>query len=235
MLLKIEKIFAGYGNIEVLRDISIEIDKGEAVTILGANGAGKTTLVKAIISLVKVNQGMIKFNSERIDQLPSYEVIKRGISVCPEGGGCFPGMSTKKNIMMGAVLLRDRSNISDLYDSVVELFPILEKRKRQQAGSLSGGERQMLAIGRALMGMPKLVLMDEPSLGLAPLLVNRIYEAIEILKEQSLSILLVEQNASKSLRIAGRGYVMDLGEVVISGTSEDLRENDSLRKAYFGM
>ena len=235
MLIEIERIFANYGSFEVLRDISIEIDKGEIVTILGANGAGKTTLIKAIVSLIKVNQGVIKFNSERIDHLPSYEVVKRGISVCPEGGGCFPEMSTLKNIMMGAVLLKDRSRIRDTYDEIIKLFPILEKRKNQRAGSLSGGERQMLAIGRALMGMPKLVLMDEPSLGLAPLLINRIYEAIEKLKEQGLTILLVEQNAAKSLRIADRGYVMELGKIVICGTSEDLSGNVNVRKAYFGM
>jgi len=235
MLIEIERIFANYGSFEVLRDISIEIDKGEIVTILGANGAGKTTLIKAIVSLIKLNQGVIKFNSERIDHLPSYEVVRRGISVCPEGGGCFPEMSTLKNIMMGAVLLKDRSRIRDTYDEIIKLFPILEKRKNQRAVSLSGGERQMLAIGRALMGMPKLVLMDEPSLGLAPLLINRIYEAIEKLKEQGLTILLVEQNAAKSLRIADRGYVMELGKIVICGTSEDLSGNVNVRKAYFGM
>jgi branched-chain amino acid transport system ATP-binding protein len=235
MLLKTEKIFAGYGNVKVLRDISIEIDNGEAVAILGANGSGKTTLIKALVSLVKVDQGMIEFDSERIDQLPSYKVVQRGISVCPEGGGCYPHMSTLKNLMMGTMLLRDRSKISDVYENIIELFPILDKRKKQRAGSLSGGERQMLAIGRALMGMPKLLLMDEPSLGLAPIIINRIFEAIETLKEQGLTILLVEQNASKSLKIADRGYVMELGEIVLSGTSTDLSKNDTVRKAYFGM
>ena len=235
MLLNVRDLVVCYGSFNVLRNVSLSIEEGEVVAILGPNGAGKTTLIKTIISLQRVSNGMIEFNGERIDRLPSNEIIRKGISVCPEGGGCFPKMSVFDNLMMGAMMLKDRSVIEDVYDRVIGLFPILEKRKMQRAGSLSGGERQMLAIGRALMGTPKLVLMDEPSLGLAPLVINSIFDAIERLKNQGITIMLVEQNAQKALKVADRGYVMELGEIVISGTSKDIGENAHIMKVYLGM
>jgi branched-chain amino acid transport system ATP-binding protein len=211
------------------------VGAGEGVTILGANGAGKTTLVKAIVGLLKPQSGVIEFDGQRIDKLPSNEIIKRGISVCPEGGGCFPDMSVMKNLIMGTIFLKDRFLIKSAYNRVVNLFPNLETRKAQKAGSLSGGERQMLAIGRALMGMPGLLLMDEPSLGLAPMVVSNIFETIRVLRSEGLTIMLVEQNASKSLEITDRGYVMELGRITISGTSEELRCHELVKKAYWGM
>jgi branched-chain amino acid transport system ATP-binding protein len=235
MLLSVRELIAGYGGFQALRMVSLGLKEGEGVTILGANGAGKTTLIKAIVGLIKPQSGTIEFDGNRIDQLPSYEIIKKGICVCPEGGGCFPEMSVIKNLTMGTILLADRSLIKSAYDRVVNLFPQLESRKRQKAGSLSGGERQMLAIGRALMGMPRVLLMDEPSLGLAPMVINNIFRTIGMLHSEGLTIMLVEQNTSKSLEIADRGYIMELGKITISGTGDELRCNELVRKAYFGM
>lgn len=235
MLLEIKKLVSGYGPFQALREVSLNIEQSEIVTLLGANGAGKTTLVKTIASLVKPSKGEIIFNGERIDHLPSYEVFKRGISICPEGGGCFPDMSVYKNLIMGTLLIKDSSSIDREYKQVIELFPILEKRKSQKAGSLSGGERQMLAIGRALMAKPKLLVMDEPSLGLAPLIIKSIFDSIIKLRDTGLAILLIEQNASKSLKVADRGYVLELGRILISGKSEVLIEDPVVKKAYLGM
>jgi len=235
MLLNVTELVAGYGTFQALRKLSLGVGAGEGVTILGANGAGKTTLVKAIVGLIKPQSGVIEFDGQRIDKLPINEIIKRGISICPEGGGCFPDMPVMKNLIMGTIFLKDRFLIKNAYNRVVNLFPKLETRKAQKAGSLSGGERQMLAIGRALMGMPRLLLMDEPSLGLAPMVVINIFETIKVLRSEGLTILLVEQNASKSLEIADRGYVMELGRITISGTSEELRCHELVKKAYWGM
>ena len=235
MLLSARELVAGYGGFQALRMVSLELKEGEGVTILGANGAGKTTLIKTIVGLIKLQSGTIEFEGNRIDQLPNYEIIKKGICVCPEGGGCFPEMSVIKNLRMGTILLADRSSIKNAYERVVNLFPQLECRKGQKAGSLSGGERQMLAIGRALMGMPRVLLMDEPSLGLAPMVINSIFRTIGMLHREGLTIMLVEQNASKSLEIADRWYVMELGKITISGTRDELRCNELVRKAYLGM
>jgi branched-chain amino acid transport system ATP-binding protein len=235
MLLEIKNLVAGYGPFQALREVSLNIEQGEIVTLLGANGAGKTTLVRTIASLVKPSKGEIIFNGERIDHLPSYDVFKRGISICPEGGGCFPDMSVHKNLIMGTLLIKDSSSIDREYKQAIELFPILEKRKKQKAGSLSGGERQMLAIGRALMAKPKLLVMDEPSLGLAPLIIKSIFESIVKLRDTGLSILLIEQNASKSLKVADRGYVLELGRILTFGKSEVLIEDPVVKKAYLGM
>jgi branched-chain amino acid transport system ATP-binding protein len=235
MLLKITELVAGYGAFQALRKLSLDVGAGQGVTILGANGAGKTTLVKAIVGLIKPKSGAIEFNGQRIDKLPSNEIIERGISISPEGGGCFPEMSVMKNLMMGTIFLKDKFLVKSAYDRVVNLFPKLETRKTQKAGSLSGGERQMLAIGRALMGRPKVLLMDEPSLGLAPIVVRNIFETIRILRSEGLTIMLVEQNAAKSLEITDRGYVMELGRIILSGTSEELKCHELVKKAYLGM
>ncbi|MGB9628232.1 MAG: ABC transporter ATP-binding protein [Thermodesulfobacteriota bacterium] len=235
MLLKIKEIVAGYGPFQALRNLSLGLEAGEGVAILGANGAGKTTLVKAIIGLIKLQSGEIEFNGERIDKLPSNEIIKRGISISPEGGGCFPEMSIMKNLMMGAIFLKDKLMVKSAYDRVVTLFPKLETRKTQKAGSLSGGERQMLAIGRALMGKPKVLLMDEPSLGLAPMVVNNIFDTIRVLRSEGLTIMLIEQNAAKSLEITDRGYVIELGRIVLSGTNEELKSHEIVKRAYLGV
>jgi branched-chain amino acid transport system ATP-binding protein len=235
MLLSVRELVAGYGGFQALRMVSLGLEEGEGITILGANGAGKTTLIKTIVGLIRPQSGVVEFEGNRIDQLPSYEIIKKGICVCPEGGGCFPEMSVMKNLTMGTILLADRSLTKDAYDRVINLFPQLESRKSQKAGSLSGGERQMLAIGRALMGVPRVLLMDEPSLGLAPMIINSIFRTIGMLRSEGLTIMLVEQNASKSLEIADRGYIMELGKIIIYGTSDELRCNELVKKAYWGM
>jgi branched-chain amino acid transport system ATP-binding protein len=235
MLLEIKNLVASYGKFQALREVSLNVQKGEIVTILGANGAGKTTLVRSIASLVKVPKGEIIFNGEQITRLPSYEIFKRGISICPEGGGCFPDMTVEKNLTIGSLLIKDSSSIEKEYKQVIEMFPILEKRKMQKAGSLSGGERQMLAIGRALMARPELLILDEPSLGLAPLVIKSIFEVIEELQKKGLTILLIEQNALKSLKVADRGYVLELGKILIDGNSNVLIEDPTVKKAYLGM
>jgi branched-chain amino acid transport system ATP-binding protein len=235
MLLEIKNLIASYGKFQALREVSLNVQKGEIVTILGANGAGKTTLVRSIASLVKVSKGEIIFNGEQITRLPSYEIFKRGISICPEGGGCFPDMTVHKNLTIGSLLIKDSSSIEKEYKQVIEMFPILEKRKMQKAGSLSGGERQMLAIGRALMARPELLILDEPSLGLAPLVIKSIFEVIEELQKKGLTILLIEQNALKSLKVADRGYVLELGKILIDGNSNVLIEDPTVKKAYLGM
>ena len=205
MGLSVRELIAGYGAFQALRMVSLDVEEGEGVTILGANGAGKTTLVKTIVGLIKPQSGVIEFDGHRIERLPSYQVIKKGICVCPEGGGCFPEMSVMKNLMMGTVLLADRLFIKNAYDRVVNLFPQLESRKTQKAGSLSGGERQMLAIGRALMGMPRVLLMDEPSLGLAPMVISNIFKTIGTLHSEGLTIMLVEQNAKNHWKLLTEG------------------------------
>jgi len=233
MLLDVEGLSAGYGSFLALRDVTMGVDEGEAVSLLGANGSGKTTLVRSVLGLVKPRSGKIRFRGERIDGLPPHKIIPKGISISPEGGGCFQDMSVMKNLTMGILNAGDDSRKA--YDRVIDLFPILKTRKSQKAGSLSGGERQMLAIGRALMGTPKLLILDEPSLGLAPMVINNIFDSIGRLKAQGVTILLVEQNASKSLMLADRGYVVELGKISISGRSEELRDDERVKRAYMGM
>jgi branched-chain amino acid transport system ATP-binding protein len=235
MLLKVEDLVATYGSFQALRKLGLKASQGEIVTLLGANGAGKTTLVKAIAGLLKPRSGLIEFDGERIDFLPSYEIFKRGISVCPEGGSCFAQMSVYRNLMMGALLVKDRFVRDEVYERVIDLFPVLRSRSAQKAGLLSGGERQMLAIARGLMGKPRMLILDEPSLGLAPLVIHDIFEAVGKLRDQGLAILLVEQNASKSLKIADRGYVVELGEIIFSGSAADLGEDQRIKEAYFGL
>lgn len=235
MLLEIWNLVAEYGSFQALREVSLGVDEKEVVTILGANGAGKTTLVKVVVGLVKSKKGRIQFMGDRIDQLSSSQIIPRGIAISPQGGGCFPDMSVMKNLLMGLITSKEKAEVNHLFRGVTDLFPVLEERKNQKAGSLSGGERQMLAIGRALMGSPRLLILDEPSLGLAPLVINSIFGTIERLKGQGLTILLVEQNASKSLKIADRGYVMELGRISIAGTSAELQQDERVKNAYMGL
>jgi branched-chain amino acid transport system ATP-binding protein len=235
MLLHVEDLTVEYSCFKALRGITLHVDKGECVALLGANGSGKTTLTKAMLHMVNIVDGKIRFEHRRIDHLRTNEIVNLGISVCPEKGGCFPDLTVNKNLLLGSVTLKDRSMIESCYDRCIKLFPILETRKNQKAGSLSGGERQMLAIGRALMANPKLLVLDEPSLGLAPLVVNSILESIEKLRSVGLAILLIEQNAAKSLKIAQRGYIMELGTIILSGDSKELLHNEMIRKAYIGI
>jgi branched-chain amino acid transport system ATP-binding protein len=235
MLLKVDGINTFYGSFRALRDVSLEVDSGEVVTVLGANGAGKSTLLRTISGLIRSQIGRIVFDGHQIDQLNPDAIVKLGISQCPEGKLLFPEMPVYKNLELGAYVRRkDRRVVEKLRQEVYELFPILKERKKQLAGTLSGGEQQMLAIGRALMSDPRLIMLDEPSLGLAPLVVSNIMDVIVRIKQRGTTGLLVEQNAAESLRIADRGYIMETGNITIADTSENLMRNEKVRQAYLG-
>ena len=235
MLLNVDGVRTFYGTFEALRGVSLDVNAGEVVTILGANGAGKSTLLRTISGLIRSNSGNIHYEGERINGVTPEAIVKRGISHCPEGRMLFPEMPVYKNLELGAYVRRkDRSLVERMKQEVYELFPIVDERKKQPAGTLSGGEQQMLAIGRALMSGPKLLMLDEPSLGLAPLVVMNIMDALVRIKERGTAILLVEQNAAESLRIAGHGYVLETGTVVLSGKGEDLMNDEKVRQSYLG-
>jgi branched-chain amino acid transport system ATP-binding protein len=235
MLLEVEDIHTFYGNFEALRGVSLEVNAGEVVTILGANGAGKTTLLRTISGLLWPASGKIRYNGQRLDRTTSNTIVKSGISHCPEGRMLFPEMPVYKNLELGAYVRRsNHSLVEKLRQEVYELFPRLKERRKQAAGTLSGGEQQMLAIGRALMSDPKLLMLDEPSLGLAPLVVMNIMDTLADIRERGTAILLVEQNAAESLRIANRGYVLEHGEVVLAGTRASLMDNEKVKQSYLG-
>ena len=235
-MLKVDAIQTCYGTFQALRDVSLEVNAGEVVTILGANGAGKTTLLRTISGLVSPASGGIQFDGERLHRVAPDAIVKLGISLCPEGRMLFPEMSVQKNLELGAYVHRKkRSLVEEAKGEVYELFPRLKERRRQAAGTMSGGEQQMLAIGRALMSRPRLVMLDEPSLGLAPLVVMNIMDTLlEIKKRRNTSILLVEQNAAESLRIADRGYVLETGKVVLAGDRESLMSDEKVKQSYLG-
>ncbi len=236
MLLKIENVDAYYGRAQALKRICLQISEGELVAILGANGSGKTTLLNTISGILKPRSGEMVFDGRPIQQLKTDAIVKLGISQCPEGRRLFPGMTVLKNLMLGAFVHRnDPEGIERDLTTVFNLFPILDERKSQLAGTMSGGEQQMLAIGRALMARPRLLLLDEPSLGLAPLVVARIFEAIEDIHRQGTAVCLVEQNAAMAIQVANRGYVLENGEIVLSGTRDELERSDKIKQAYLGV
>ena len=232
-LLEVKEIHSFYGNIEALKGISLEVNEGECVTLIGSNGAGKSTTLRSITGLTPPREGSIRFNGEEIGETPPQEIVRKGVSLSPEGRRIFPRMTVRENLDLGAFLRRD-ANISEDLDRVFDLFPRLKEREAQKAGTMSGGEQQMLAIGRALMSNPKLLLLDEPSMGLAPILVERIYETVEEINKQGTTILLVEQSASFALSVSHRGYVLETGKVVLSDESDKLKENPEVKKAYLG-
>jgi len=232
-MLAVDDIHTFYGTIEALKGISLEVNEGEVVTLIGSNGAGKSTTLRSISGLTPPREGSIRFEGEEIALTPAQDIVRRGISQAPEGRRCFQRMSVRENLELGAYLRRDAS-VSDDFDRVFKLFPRLKERERQQAGTLSGGEQQMLAIGRALMSNPKLLLLDEPSMGLAPILVEKIYETITEINKLGTTILLVEQNANYALEVSSRGYVLETGMVKLSDASSALRENREVQDAYLG-
>ena len=231
-LLEVEDIHTFYGNIEALKGVSLTVEEGEIVTMLGSNGAGKSTTLRSISGLTPPRSGTIRFEDQDISSVPPQDIVRLGISQSPEGRHCFARMTVRENLDMGAYLRRDRYD--DDLERVFELFPRLKERERQKAGTMSGGEQQMLAIGRALMAEPKLLLLDEPSMGIAPILVDRIYETIRQINQQGTTILLVEQNANHALGAASRGYVLATGRVVLADESAKLRQNEEVQKAYLG-
>ena len=233
-MLKIDNLEVAYGNIKAIKGISLEVNQGEIVTLIGSNGAGKSTTLRAISGILKPRSGSITFNGERIDGLEGHDVVAKGICQSPEGRRIFPKMSVDENLDLGAFLRNDKAGIAADRERVLDLFPKLRERIDQKAGTMSGGEQQMLAVGRALMGSPKLLLLDEPSMGLAPVLVDMIFETIEKINKQGTTILLVEQNALAALNVADRAYVLESGSIKMSGKAADLISNDEVTKAYLG-
>jgi branched-chain amino acid transport system ATP-binding protein len=233
-LLLVENISTFYGNIQALNQITFKVEEGEIVTLIGANGAGKTTTLLTVSGLLKPAEGQIEFYGKRIDGLPPHEIVKRGISHVPEGRRIFPRLTLLENLEMGAYTRRDKNGLQQDLKNVFETFPQLKGREKQYAGTLSGGEQQMLAIGRALMSRPKLLLLDEPSMGLAPMVVQEIFHIIEDINRQGTTILLVEQNAQLALRVAQRGYVLETGKITLHDQASSLLLNDEVRKTYLG-
>jgi branched-chain amino acid transport system ATP-binding protein len=233
-ILELENVHTYYGSIHALKGISIVVHDGEIVTLIGANGAGKSTTLRSINGLNRPREGKITFQGREITSTPAHEIVKRGIAQSPEGRRLFPRMSVVENLEMGAFQRSDRSGLREDMDRVFSLFPRLAERKSQKAGTMSGGEQQMLAIGRALMARPKLLLLDEPSMGLAPIFVERIFETIVEVNKQGTSILLVEQNALMALDTASRGYVLETGSIALADDAKALRENEQVRKTYLG-
>ena len=233
-MLKVQDLFVAYGGIEALKGISLEVPEGKIVTLIGANGAGKSTLLRTIVGLVKPKSGTISYNEQNITGLNSQKIVKTGITLVPEGRRVFPNLTVLENLQIGAYMRNDKEEIAKDIKWVYELFPRLEERSWQMAGTLSGGEQQMLAMGRALMSKPKLLMLDEPSMGLAPILVEQIFDIIRELHAAGTTILLVEQNAQMALQVANRAYVLETGKITLSGSGKELLESDSIKKAYLG-
>jgi branched-chain amino acid transport system ATP-binding protein len=233
-LLELDDVHIRYGGIEAVKGVDIHVEEGELVSIIGANGAGKSTTLKAISGVKQPSSGTISFEGKRIDRMPAHEIVKLGISQSPEGRKIFAGMSVRENLEMGAYGRRDTRGMREDFERVYTLFPLLKEREKQAGGTLSGGQQQMLAIGRALMARPRLLTLDEPSMGLAPLLVERIFELLREIHVQGTTVLLVEQNAHMALGIADRGYVIESGSIVLEDRADRLLGNDDVRKAYLG-
>ena len=235
MFLELRNIQVQYGSVEALKGISLQIDRGKSVCLLGANGAGKSTALRAVSGLVPLKAGEIYFDEERIDGLSPHHVVRRGIIQVPEERRLFPEMTVLENLEMGAYLEKEQHKLKESLDEVLSIFPPLRNKLKQEAGTLSGGEQQMAAIGRALMSRPRLLLMDEPTLGLSPILCEAVMESVVKIKQRGTSLLLSEQNAELALEVSDEGYIMRLGEIVLHGTSRELVSDERVRKAYLGM
>ncbi len=233
-ILELRDIHSYYGHIQALKGISLTVEKGEIVTLIGANGAGKTTTLRTISGLIRPRQGEVLLDGERIDTCPAHQIVIKGIGQSPEGRQIFPRLSVMENLEMGAYARKDRGGIKNDMDRVFSLFPRLAERRQQPGGTLSGGEQQMLAMGRAVMTQPRVLLLDEPSMGLAPILVETIFAIIRELNKQGTTILLVEQNAAKALSVASRGYVIQTGQIILHDSAQSLRQNEQVRKSYLG-
>lgn len=234
-MLKLNNVHAGYDGTEILRGVSFEVNAGEVITIVGANGAGKTTTLRSLCGIVEPSQGTIEFEGERIDGSRPDQIVAAGLTLIPEGRQLFPYLSVRDNLLMGAYKRSARANYKQRLDDVLDLFPRVRERLEQNAGTLSGGEQQMVAIARGLMAEPKLLMFDEPSLGLSPLLVSQVFDIINKILELGTTVLIVEQNIVHTLRIADRGYVLENGEVVLSGTGQELLDNPHVKRAYLGL
>lgn len=233
-MLSVENLSVSYGAIEAVKNVSFEVNEGEVVSLIGANGAGKTSILRTISGLVRPKEGKISFLGNEIQRVPARKIVSDGLSQVPEGRHVFAGLTVMENLEMGAFLKKDKDQNKKNLKSIFERFPRLEERKNQDAATLSGGEQQMLAMGRALMSQPKLLLLDEPSMGLAPIFIQEIFDIVQDIQKQGTTVLLIEQNATKALSIADRGYVLETGKIVLSGTGQELLESDEVRKAYLG-
>ena len=233
-MLEVKGLQVYYGVIQALKDISFEVNQGEVIALIGANGAGKTTTLHTLTGLLPAKQGSIVFEGKDITKVPAHKIVEMGIAHVPEGRRVFSQLSVYENLIMGAYTRKDKKEIAENLENVYKRFPRLEERKNQRAGTLSGGEQQMLAMGRALMSNPKMIVMDEPSMGLSPIFVNEIFDIIEKVSASGTTVLLVEQNAKKALSIANRAYVLETGKIVLSGDAKKLMNDDSIKKAYLG-
>jgi len=231
-MLTVENVNVSYGSVKILWDVDFYIDEGEIITIIGPNGAGKTTIAKTIMGLLKPTSGTIEFNGNLIHQAPTHKIVESGIALVPEGRELFPKMTIMENLQMGAYTSDEKENTLEW---VFNLFPRLEERQKQSAGTMSGGEQQMLAIARGLMSRPKLLILDEPSLGLAPIMVNKVFEIVKTLNSEGVTVLLVEQNIHHALEASNRGYVLETGRITLEGTSSELLDNNHVKEAYLGM
>jgi len=234
-MLEVENVSAGYGMVRILWDVSFKIEEKEIVSIIGPNGAGKSTLVKTITGLVPPKSGTIRFKGDDIGKLPSYEIVKKGINLVPEGREIFPRMTVDENLRLGAYIVADKSKVKETKEKVYQIFPVLKKKEKLLAQTLSGGEQQMLVIGRSLMSNPQLLILDEPSLGLAPIIVEKVLDTLTKINEDGVTILLVEQNIRDSLSIANRGYVLEEGKIIIEGEGRELLSNNHIKEVYLGI
>ncbi len=233
-MLRVENLAVNYGMINAVRGVNFEVNQGEIVSLIGANGAGKSTILRTISGLIKPASGTLTYEGQNITKTNAQKIVQLGISHVPEGRHVFKGLSVRENLEMGAFLRKDRTNIEADIQAVYDRFPVLGERQKQDASTLSGGEQQMLAMGRALMSKPKLLLLDEPSMGLAPIFIQEIFNIIQQIQAQGTTVLLIEQNAKMALSIASRGYVLETGKIVLSGTGQELLESDAVQKAYLG-
>jgi branched-chain amino acid transport system ATP-binding protein len=234
-MLEVEKVSAAYGMVQILWDVSFQVKEKEIVSIIGPNGAGKTTLVRTIVGLIQAKNGTARFNGENIEKLPSYEIVKKGITLIPEGRDIFPRMTVEENLILGAYTVNDSETVRKTKDEVYQIFPVLKKKEKALAQTLSGGEQQMLVICRSLMSRPQLLILDEPSLGLAPIIVEKVLDTLEKINEDGVTILLVEQNIRDSLNIAKRAYVLEEGKIIIEGEGRQLLSNDHIKEVYLGI
>jgi len=234
-MLDIENVSAAYGMVQILRDVSFHVEEKEIISIIGPNGAGKTTLVKTIMGLLHPKNGAIRFKGENIEKLPPYEIVKKGLILIPEGRDIFPRMTVEENLKLGAYTANGKSNVKEAKEKVYQIFPVLKKKEKALAQTLSGGEQQMLVICRSLMSNPQLLILDEPSLGLAPIIVEKVLDTVRKINEEGVTILLVEQNIRDSLDIADRGYVLEQGNIILEGKSKELLCNNHIKQVYMGL
>ncbi|UCC58965.1 MAG: ABC transporter ATP-binding protein [Candidatus Bathyarchaeum sp.] len=234
-MLEVETVSSGYGLIQILWDVSFKVGEKEIVSIIGPNGAGKTTLVRTIMGLLPARNGTIRFKGENIENLPPYEIVKKGVTLIPEGREIFPRMTVEENMLLGAYTINDKKAVTESKERIYQIFPVLRKKGKVLAQTLSGGEQQMLVIGRSLMSNPELLILDEPSLGLAPIIIAKVLDTLRKINEEGVAVLLVEQNIRDSLNIADRGYVLEEGKIIIEGKGRELLTNDHIKKVYLGI